>query len=145
MVPSVYRICFAFLGLFCLSVLRGQVVDIARGLTSSSCLDVVKFEGRNCTGMGQFGVFGNQFIAQNADGIECGCPGSTGDHKAYFEFRPVDILRFDSISISFDYRGQADTIFENYDPLSNDPIYPCAPNSSGGSHDQIVFSYIIRQ
>lgn len=81
------------------------MVDIARGLTSSSCLDVVKFEGRNCTGMGQFGVFGNQFIAQNADGIECGCPGSTGDHKAYFEFRPVDILRFDSISISFDYRG----------------------------------------
>ncbi|HPN70557.1 MAG TPA: hypothetical protein PLZ32_13605, partial [Saprospiraceae bacterium] len=142
MVPSLYRICFAFLGLFCLSVLRGQVVDIATALPG--CIGVAKQEGGVCpNGNGDFRVVtGNSFFfARNADGINCDCTINYGDHRAYFEFARVDISRFENVTVSMNYSANQ-TDFDNRAPIPGEPYYPCegAPN---GTHDQMVFIYIL--
>lgn len=87
----------------------------------------------------QFEIVGNQFVANNADGTDCGCPLDYGNNNAFFEFETVDISSFMNVSISFDYSAAAAT-YEDDSPGA--PIVGCHPTPGiNNSHDQIVFYY----
>lgn len=108
------------------------------------CLSVENMVGVSCDGGStQFGINGlGQFEVTNIDGAAC-CAAGGGDNNSFFEFEEINIECFEDVMISFDYSGAFDgDDFEDDSPLT--PIFGCqGTNPPDGSHDQIVFVYIL--